>query len=138
MWHKRCLTTHSYPLWRLEYQLSTNAKLRGIPLLAKVFRELKNQLPAGVIGDEELLAAAQKFIELAKAEYISEQYHEPRIYHEYFSCDVVTAFESFQTRICLSESAVHNSDPLQPQERERLRSLMLGSNRDRWIETAYG
>lgn len=118
--------------------MSTNAKLRGIPLLAKVFRELKNQLPAGVIGDEELLEAAQKFIDLAKAEYISEQQHQPRTYHEYFSCDVVTAFDSFQMRICLSESAAQNSDPLKPQEKERLRSLMLGSNRDRWIETAYG
>lgn len=90
-----------------------------------------------MFSDEELLEAAQKYIDLAKSDYVTEQYHEPRTYHEYYSCDVVTAFDCYQGRICENEMLAHHDDSLGPRARERLRSLMYGASIDTMTETSY-
>lgn len=129
--HRRIAAT----LW--EWKLRNGAKLRGIPLLSAVFRELKTQLPAGVFSDEELLEAAQKYIDLVKSDYANEPDHEPRTYHEYYSCDVVTAFDCYQGRISENEMFAHSEDSLGPKARENLRTLMYGTSNDAMTEISY-
>lgn len=113
-------------------------KLRGMPLLSAVFGELSQQLPDGVVSTEELLGAAQKLIELSKRECVTDAHPNERRHQGYYSYDLCTAFDKFQSRILETEMALQN-DPLAGGGLPNgLKELLVGSGEYMVLEEVYG
>jgi hypothetical protein len=71
----------------------TTSRLRGIGLFAAIFDELSNQL-GKEFSAAELMQAAQRLIDVSKAEYIPNPYKDVAERAGYYSWDLVRAFGS--------------------------------------------
>jgi hypothetical protein len=113
-------------------------KLRGVNLLAAVFGELQDLVPAGTISTEELLSAAQKLIELSRSEYIAKVDPEPFIRSNYFSHDVLVAFSRYQQQIIRYETRFYGDEDIGLEPLSRLRTLLLGERNNMYLEVTDG
>ena len=93
------------------------ARLRGMNLFAVVLEELAEQV-GGEFSTEELMIAAQHLIELSKNDYAVTSEPERASRPNYYSTDVLTAFETKQLQILRHEahavdSLDHNLIPIE-------------------------
>lgn len=109
-------------------------KLRGVNLLAAVFGELQDLVPAGTISTEELLSAAQRLIDLSRNEYIAQPDREPSFSSTYFSHEITLAFEKYQLQILRTEDRIQIEYELGPEGHQKLRRILMGDRRDMYLE----
>ena len=91
--------------------MAETKKLRGVSLLSAIYGELTDQLPEQSVGTEELLLSAQRLIDLAKKDYVTDKNPDVAYRAGYYSHDIFTAFDKYQEHIFVNERQL-SDDPL--------------------------
>ena len=82
--------------------METNS-LKGIKLLGAVFDEISKINPDENVSTVDLMLAAQQLIKISKKEYSNRDESKQRIYSDYYSHEVDTAFNKYQKDISKTE-----------------------------------